>query len=295
MKKAHMLGLICLLMTVFCVPAYAQIDVILTDSYPICIYDGEVPICGFVPVDFEKGVYVPEAAAEHEQNQKRYDEWLRLCDNTYHEFCQLYIHPESRDMNQFGDDMSAEELIEYVRQNGQSLIDEGLLEPGLREVPRRSLGEIKDVEYETISRQYLIPLKDGKTAVLDTPEGYTFLGGTFEPKPYYDRAEKLALMSAQSGWKALNFPNAPVCTVQRFCGNDEAGYYHINELYSWGDLVDKQKKVENLLILPIEECRGMMATATQNWALEQAIEQSQTEGFDKQWQEWTDWNEQYGN
>ena len=27
----------------------------------------------------------------------------------------------------------------------------------------------------------------------------------------------------------------------------------------------------------------------------EAIEQSQAEGFDKQWQEWTDWNEQYGN
>ena len=112
--------------------AYAQSDlnVILTDSYPICIYDGKYPIPGTVPVrDWSEG-YSKEAAAEIAQNEKRHDEWLRLCDNTYYEFCQLYIHPESRDMNRFGEEMSAEELVEYVRENGQSLIDEGLLEPG---------------------------------------------------------------------------------------------------------------------------------------------------------------------
>ena len=86
-----------------------------------------------------------------------------------------------------------------------------------------------------------------------------------------------------------------VCSVQRFCGNKKVGYYHINEVYSWGDLVDKQKKVENLLILPLEDCRGMMASATQNWALEQAIQQSQAEGFEEDWQEWVEWNKKYGN
>lgn len=273
--------------------AYAQSDlnVILTDSYPICIYDGEVPICGYVPVDFEKGVYVPEAAAEHKQNQKRYDEWLELCANTYGTYCQLYTHPKSRDFNKFDvpDEMSADELTAYVRENVEYLFDNDLLDP-TRECPRRSLGEIKDVEYETISREYLIPLKDGKTAVLDTPDGYVFLGGTFEPVPYYIGAEKTALMSEQSGWQAVIY-HGDVCSVQRFCGDDKAGYYHINEIYTWGDLVDKHREVDNLLILPIEKCRGMMATATQNWAVEQAIQQSQAEGFEDDWQFWKELHE----
>ena len=282
-----------MLLQVICMSAYAhpELNVIYTDSYPICIYDGEVHAQETIPVvDWDED-YLQEAAEKLARDNMQYEEWLELCANTYGTYCQLYTHPKSRDYNRFDvpDEMSADELAAYVRENVEYLFDNDLLEP-TRECPRRSLGEIKDVEYETISREYLIPLKDGKTAVLDTPDGYVFLGGTFEPVPYYIGTEKTALMSEQSGWQAVIY-HGDVCSVQRFCGDDQTGYYHINEIYTWGDLVDKHREVENLLILPIEKCRGMMATATQNWALEQAIQQSQGKGFEDDWQFWKELQE----
>lgn len=266
--------------------AYAHPDPIMTDTFPICIYTGDVPDSFF-------------------QSNPEYDEWYQYYIDTYHGFYSVYTYPNDRDYHGgfpiSVDDMSEKEFITYIRENYEALIEDGYLKVGgtmsTAVAPRRSVGEIKDVEYETITREYLIPLKDGKTAVLDTPDGYVFLGGEYDPAEVEhdgDPGILDAVASEQSGWKA-EFYMGNVCSVQRFCGNKKVGYYHINEVYSWGDLVDKQKKVENLLILPLEDCRGMMASATQNWALEQAIQQSQAEGFEEDWQEWVEWNKKYGN
>ena len=279
-----LLGMILLFMNV---SAFAEYAPILTDTWTICFYTGDRP----------------DAFAYNDLNPE-FDEWYQRNIYRYHGFYPIYTYPEDRDYSidewpKEVDRMSEEEFVEYVRKNYRDLIDRGILSHGgtvpTAVAPRRSVGEIKDVEYTTITREYLIPLKDGKTAVLNTPDGYVFLGGEYDPLSIVGDGNPGVMddvASEQSGWKTLFFTQN-VCTVQRFCGDDKAGYYHINELYSWGDLLEKQKKVENLLILPIEECRGMMATATQNWALEQAIEQSQAEGFDEQWQEWVEWNEQY--
>ena len=260
--------------------AYAHPDPILTDSYPICIYTGDV------------------ADSYFDQSDEDYEDWYQNYIYTYGAFYRIYTQDRDDDIE---GDMTDQELVAYVRENWKYLLENDMIMLGgtmpVVEAPRRSLGEIKDVEYTTITREYLIPLKDGKTAVMDTPDGYVFLGGEYDPLTHVsdgDPGYMDAVASEQSGWKA-GFYMGNVCSVQRFCGDDKAGYYHINELYTWGDLVDKQKKVENLLILPIEDCRGMMATATQNWALEQAIAQSQAEGFDEQWHEWVEWNEKYGN
>ena len=254
--------------------AYAHPDLILTDSFPIAIFDG---------VKWTKDSYFETA---------EYDEWHFAYADRFGGCYEVeYPHDDICNGKTIG------ELVEYLNANGEALIADGTLElsgyAAIIEHSRLSLGEKEDVDYKNSYGIYLIPLRDGKTAVLDTPEGYVFLGGVYNPMQIEswgvtDHLQETA--TEQSGWRAAIFEG--LCSAQRFSGDADSGYLYENEMYWLGDLTDKFEQ-KGLMILPLEDVRGKMASEMQNWALEQAIEQSQAEGFDEKWQEWVKWNEQY--
>jgi 8-oxo-dGTP diphosphatase len=124
-------------------------------------------------------------------------------------------------------------------------------------------------EYFTRKGAYLIPIKDGKVAVVETPKGLFLLGGGLEPGE--DEQESIVRECLEEvGCNAVVTEFA--CSAEAYVVHNRRGFFHPVQSYYLGELsapvCNPIEKDHTLLWIDYLELRGRMATQMQNWAID---------------------------
>ena len=133
-------------------------------------------------------------------------------------------------------------------------------------------GEKTENEYYTRAGVYLVPINNGKVAVVKTPKGYFFLGGGYEG----DETDKECLIREcfeESGYR-IEIGDV-ICSAETFTFHHKVGAFHPVQIYYYGRLTDKiSGPIETdhkLLWISFDKLKGKMFSQMQNWALEIAF------------------------
>ena len=136
----------------------------------------------------------------------------------------------------------------------------------------RVFGTKDKVEYLDREGAYLIPYRDDKVGVVQTPKGYFFLGGGLE-----NGESHLACIERECLEEAGYLPRIKevLCSAEAYCKHPTIGYFHPIQTYYHGELLDKVsvpvEKDHVLCWIKYDELRGKMFVEMQNWALEQLV------------------------
>lgn len=129
-------------------------------------------------------------------------------------------------------------------------------------------GEKKNVEYIDRKGAYIIPIKDGKAAVVETNKGYFFLGGG---KDLDETDEDCIIRECMEevGCKAVLWEY--VCSAEAYTEHPQIGFFHPVQSYYLGELVETDKtateKDHKLVWIKCEELKENLFAEMQNWAL----------------------------
>ena len=134
----------------------------------------------------------------------------------------------------------------------------------------RIFGTNEGVEYVHRKGAYLIPIKDDRIGVIQTPKGLFLLGGGIEN----GETDTLCIMREcmeETGYSVLI--SKEVCSAETYVKHPEIGYFHPIQIYYLGELVElKQPPAESdhiLVWMNYSNLKGKMSLEMQNWALEQ--------------------------
>ena len=118
---------------------------------------------------------------------------------------------------------------------------------------------------------YIIPIKDTKIGVVNTPKGYFLLGGGINKGESHEQAIKRECLE-EVGY-TVNIKQK-LCSAETYTNNSKFGYFHPIQTYYIGELLEKvQQPIENdheLLWIEYEKLNGKMFAEMQNWAIKQA-------------------------
>lgn len=126
-----------------------------------------------------------------------------------------------------------------------------------------------DAEYFSRVGAYIVPIKDGKFAVAETPKGFFLLGGGLEPGE--DEIESIMRECLEEvGCQAQ------VCkleaTAEAFDVHPRKGFFHPVQSYYSGTISDPvcepKEKDHTLRWMAYSELRGRMFSQMQNWAID---------------------------
>ena len=131
-------------------------------------------------------------------------------------------------------------------------------------------GTNEGVQYVHRKGAYLIPIKDDRVGVIQTPKGFFLPGGGIEN----GETDTLCIMREcmeETGYTVS--VKKKVCSAEAYEKNHEIGYFHPIQTYYLGELIEqKQTHVESdhkLVWMNYSDLRGNMCIEMQNWALEQ--------------------------
>ncbi|MBO5312937.1 MAG: NUDIX domain-containing protein [Clostridia bacterium] len=131
-------------------------------------------------------------------------------------------------------------------------------------------------EYATYMHRegaYLIPVKDGKIAVVKTPKGYFLLGGGTEGNETPE--ETITRECLEEVGYTVNIIGQ-VCSAEAYTKHPVIGYFHPMQMYFSGELkemVQKPSEGDHQLVwVDYEELKGNMFSMMQNWAIEQVMD-----------------------
>lgn len=134
-------------------------------------------------------------------------------------------------------------------------------------------GEKKNVKYEDRKGVYVVPIKEGKIAVVKTTKGYFLLGGGIEA----DELEEECIIREcleECGYEVE--VGECICSAEtygnHYSNNPYIEYFHPMQTYYLAELL-KQKQLPTekdhcLYGVPYEELRGNLFVEMQNWALD---------------------------
>ena len=131
-------------------------------------------------------------------------------------------------------------------------------------------GEKEKVEYLYREGAYLIPCRNTKIAVVQTPKGYFFLGGGLEKgESHLDCIQRECL--EETGYSCR--VGSKLCSAEAYTKHSVLGYFHPVQTYYLGELLDKETTAveidHKLCWIEYEKLKGKMFVEMQNWALEQ--------------------------
>ncbi len=133
-------------------------------------------------------------------------------------------------------------------------------------------GQKKDLPYLDRPGAYLIPIRDGKVAVVRTPKGYFLLGGGLDGDEDHVTCIRRECLE-ETGHDAS--VGRCIGSAETYCVHAELGPFHPIQTYYAGDLLAQvqppQESDHCLAWVPCEELRGRMCLPMQNWALEEAL------------------------
>lgn len=137
----------------------------------------------------------------------------------------------------------------------------------------RIFGIRENVRYVDRKGAYLVPIKDGQVAVIQTPKGYFFLGGGL------DENETDELCIARECMEEAGYEvsvQKQICSAEMYEKHQTVGYFHPIQTYYAGELIAQtQQPIEHdhvLVWINYSELKGNMYAEMQNWALEQCWE-----------------------
>ena len=129
-------------------------------------------------------------------------------------------------------------------------------------------------EYFSRKGAYIIPIKDGKIAVAETPKGLFLLGGGIEPGE--SETESISRECLEEvGCKASI--DRLACTAEAFVVHPRKGFFHPVQSYYLGSISDPIcepiEKDHTLRWFDYAELRGRMFSQMQNWAIDYCWEE----------------------
>ena len=134
-------------------------------------------------------------------------------------------------------------------------------------------GQKENTIYTDRNGAYIIPVKDGKVGVAETPKGLFLLGGGI--KPGETDEECIAReCTEETGYQVII--KEKICSAETYCKHPQIGFFHPIQTYYLGELTSKTKepteKDHLLKWLEYENLKGKMFSEMQNWALMQAFD-----------------------
>ena len=136
----------------------------------------------------------------------------------------------------------------------------------------RVFGVKQDAAYYDRAGAYLIPIREHRVGIVQTPKGYFFLGGGLEG----DEGD-LACIQRECLEEAGYQPRVgeKLCTAETYTTHPRVGYFHPIQTYYLGELGEKVaepvEKDHRFLWVDADWLRGKLFADMQNWALEQAL------------------------
>lgn len=131
-------------------------------------------------------------------------------------------------------------------------------------------GTDEGVEYVHRKGAYLIPIKDGRIGIIQTPKGFFLLGGGID----HEETDTLCIIREcmeETGYSVLI--GKKVCSAEAYIEHPAIGYFHPIQTYYLGELVEqKQLPIETdhrLVWMDYYNLKDRMFSEMQNWALEQ--------------------------
>ena len=132
--------------------------------------------------------------------------------------------------------------------------------------------KVENVEYYDRPGAYVIPIKDGKVAVVKLPKGLFLLGGKIEQGETDIQCIKRECME-EIGYSV--YVEKKLCSAESYALHSAVGYFHPVHFYYMGQLLKKTgvpiEKDHELCWFTYEEIKGKMFSDMQNWALDQAF------------------------
>jgi len=131
-------------------------------------------------------------------------------------------------------------------------------------------GTKENAEYLDREGAYLVPLRNRRVGVIQTPKGYFFLGGGLENgESHLECMQRECLEEAG----ALPCVEGSLCSAEAYLWHPTIGHFHPIQSYYYGKLCEgetvPQEKDHVLCWVEYDQLRGKMFVEMQNWALEQ--------------------------
>lgn len=131
-------------------------------------------------------------------------------------------------------------------------------------------GTNEGVGYVHRKGAYLIPIKDGRIGIIQTPKGLFLLGGGIDNEETDTLCITRECME-ETGYSVLT--GKKVCSAETYTKHPVIGYFHPIQTYYLGELVEqKQIPIDSdhkLVWMDYDNLKGRMFSEMQNWALEQ--------------------------
>ena len=136
-------------------------------------------------------------------------------------------------------------------------------------------GRKENANYLDREGAYLIPYRDKKIGVVQTPKGYFFLGGGLEGEESHLECIQRECLE-EAGCPA--HIESKLCSAESYSKHPTIGYFHPIQTYyigTLGNAIATPTELDHILRwVDFEQLRGNMFVEMQNWALEQ---------FSKRW------------
>ena len=129
-------------------------------------------------------------------------------------------------------------------------------------------------EYFSRKGAYIVPIKDGKIAVAETPKGLFLLGGGIEPGESEEESIIRECME-EVGCKADI--DKRICSAEAFVVHTRKGFFHPVQSYYLGSISEPVcapvEPDHTLRWFEYKDLRGRMYSQMQNWAIDYCWEQ----------------------
>ena len=133
-------------------------------------------------------------------------------------------------------------------------------------------GSRKNEKYTDRVGAYLIPVKDGKVAVVKTNMGYFLLGGGLNDGESDTQCIERECLE-EIGYRVS--VKMQICSAEAYCTHYKLGYFHPVQRYYMGELIEKTQAPSEadheLVWVKAEHIIGNMFAEMQSWAIEQAM------------------------
>lgn len=132
-------------------------------------------------------------------------------------------------------------------------------------------GAKENAEYRDRKGAYVIPIKNDRVGIIQTPKGFFLLGGGLKDKETDEMCVKRECLE-ETGYTVS--VNCKVCSAESYYLSPEIGYFHPIQTYYIGELLEKKQisveKDHKLVWFKYEDLKGKLFLEMQNWALEQS-------------------------
>ena len=136
----------------------------------------------------------------------------------------------------------------------------------------RIFGTKENEHYLDRKGAYLIPIRDGKVAVVRTPKGCFLLGGGIDDGETDTQCIRRECME-ETGYAVE--VGARVCSAEKYGCHPTLGWFHPIQTYYLGSLLRQERTPaeddHRLEWVPCEEVRERMFSDMQAWAITQCV------------------------